>query len=100
MNRKMQSVSLSVPKFRRWAMQRITSSMDNRAAPPASPFQIDTAQNTFENGFYRIKFDPSTGAIRSILDKHTQKELVRQGGKYQCNELVGWKMTTWTSGCT
>jgi alpha-mannosidase len=58
-------------------------------APAASPFQIDLAKNTFENGFYRIKLDPSTGGIQSILDKRTQKELVRQGGKYQCNELVG-----------
>jgi alpha-mannosidase len=56
--------------------------------PAASPFQIDSANNTFENGFYRIKLDPSTGGIQSILDKRTQKELVRQAGKYQCNELV------------
>lgn len=63
--------------------------IDGQAATlPASPFQIDAANNVFENSFYRIQFDPSTGAIRSILDKRTQKELVRQGGKYQCNELV------------
>ena len=58
------------------------------AAPAASPFEVDTANYTFQNGFYRIRLDPSTGAIQNILDKHTQKELVRQGGKYQCNELV------------
>jgi alpha-mannosidase len=59
------------------------------AAPADSPFQMDSANNTFENNFYRIRLDPSTGGIPSILEKRTQKELVRQGGKYQCNELVG-----------
>jgi alpha-mannosidase len=61
---------------------------EQSTAPAALPFQVDEANTTFENRFYRIRFDPSTGAIQSILDKRTQNELVRQGGKYQCNELI------------
>ena len=60
-----------------------------KAAPPAaSPFQVDVERNRFENDFYRIVVDSATGGIRSLYDKRRQKELVRQDGKYACNELV------------
>ena len=59
------------------------------AAPQAaSPFRADSANLAFDNDFYRIMLDAATGGIRSLYDKRTQKELVRQGSNYACNELM------------
>ncbi len=37
--------------------------------------------NTFDTDFFRIKVDMSTGAIVSLVDKRTQTEFVREGGR-------------------
>lgn len=41
-----------------------------------------------ENRFYRVTFAEGTGAIRSILDKETGKELVDAASPYQLNQVV------------
>jgi len=37
--------------------------------------------NTFETDFFKIKVDMSTGAIVSLVDKRTQTEYVKEGGR-------------------
>lgn len=41
-----------------------------------------------ENRFYRIRFDPTTGAIVSLLDKELNVELVDQSAPHQFNEYL------------
>ncbi len=41
-----------------------------------------------ENQYYRIEFDESTGAIKSIYDKELDKELVDQEAVYHLNEYL------------
>ena len=41
-----------------------------------------------ENRFYRIAFDPATGAITSIRDKQLGVELVDQAAPYKFNEYL------------
>jgi Glycosyl hydrolases family 38 C-terminal domain/Glycosyl hydrolases family 38 N-terminal domain len=43
---------------------------------------------TLENQFYRIVFDPATGAITSIRDKQLNVELVDHGAPYKFNEYL------------
>ena len=42
---------------------------------------IPFKDNTFETDFFKVKVDMSTGAIVSLVDKRTQKEFVREGGR-------------------
>lgn len=44
--------------------------------------------NTIENSYYRVQFDPDTGAIGSIYDKQLGKELVNQSGPYRLNQYL------------
>lgn len=44
--------------------------------------------NVFENEFYRITFGEKTGAIKSILDKQTGKELVDASSPYELNQVL------------
>ena len=41
-----------------------------------------------ESPFYRVAVDPSTGAVRSIVEKQTGRELVDQAAPHQVNQLV------------
>ncbi len=49
---------------------------------PAETVKLDELSNIIENKFYRIQFDPSKGAIASIIEKKTGKELVNQTSEY------------------
>ena len=44
--------------------------------------------NTLENRFYRIQFDPGTGAITSIQDKELKRELVDSSAPHRFNEYL------------
>src|ERR1035438_9176398 len=46
------------------------------------------SRSTLENQFYRIAFDPVTGAITSIRDKQINVELVDHGAPYKFNEYL------------
>jgi hypothetical protein len=46
------------------------------------------AMNSLENQFYRITFDPTTGAITSIRDKQLGVELVDQAAPQKFNEYL------------
>jgi len=45
-------------------------------------------ENGMENRFFRIRFDPSTGAIVSLYDKRLRREWVDQNSPYRLNEYL------------
>jgi alpha-mannosidase len=49
---------------------------------PAETVKLDEQLNIIENKFYKIQFDPSKGAITSIIEKQTAKELVNKTSDY------------------
>jgi hypothetical protein len=53
---------------------------------PAVPAQ--SASTTLENTYYRVTLDPETGAVRSILDKELNRELVDSSSPYRFNQYV------------
>ncbi len=44
--------------------------------------------NTIENQYYRVVFDPASGAIKSIYDKQLGKELVNPAGPWRANQYL------------
>lgn len=44
--------------------------------------KLDEQSNTIENNFYKIQFDPARGAIASIIETRTGKELVNKASEY------------------
>ncbi len=54
---------------------------------PAKP-AATISGNTMENEFYRVTLDPKTGALKSVFDKETGRELVDSESEYQMGELV------------
>jgi len=52
--------------------------------PTAEPAQ----GTTIESRFYRVAFDPATGAITSLVDKELDRELVDPGAPYQLNHYL------------
>lgn len=44
--------------------------------------------NTIENDYYRVQFDPGSGAISSVYDKQLGKELVNPSGSYRFNQYL------------
>jgi alpha-mannosidase len=44
--------------------------------------------NTVENRYYRVVFDPASGAIKSIYDKQLGKELVNPDSPYRANQYL------------
>ncbi len=60
------------------------------------PFQ----DNTFETDYYKVKFDLSSGAIISLIDKQSQAEYVKAGGELNklriYEEDKKGKMKSWT----
>ena len=55
-------------------------------AEPPAPVQSDST--TLENTYYRVTLDPETGAVRSILDKELNRELVDASSPYRFNQYV------------
>jgi len=51
-------------------------------APPSSRASRATEGDTFENAFFRIRLDRSRGAIASLVDKRSGRELVDQKSEY------------------
>lgn len=58
-------------------------------APTAAPSGMLTAAgNTVENDFYRLTVDPSDGAVSSLIEKATGRELVDGAAGYRFNRLA------------
>lgn len=55
------------------------------APAPAAPRATGT---TLENEFYRLTFDPASGAVTSIRDRELNRELLDPAAPYQFNQLV------------
>ncbi|MBS1805164.1 MAG: hypothetical protein JST28_17520 [Acidobacteria bacterium] len=49
---------------------------DLKRAPSSQPPSPTPTSSTIESSFYRVELDPSSGSIRSILDKQLNKQLV------------------------
>lgn len=65
---------------------------DVTAAKPSVPeqprAQSESPSRTLEGKHYRLSIDPATGAVASLVDKATGRELVEQGGPYQLNQYL------------
>ncbi len=59
---------------------------DPKAGPAAA--KVMAGEQTLENRFYRLIFDPKTGGILSILDKELNRELVDQSAPSSFNEYL------------
>jgi hypothetical protein len=77
-----------VPAFgyRLYRVERAAASSDLLAAPAAPAVAADATSLT--SPFYKITFDPATGAIRSILDRELNRELVDPAAPHQANQLI------------
>ncbi|MGH9345017.1 MAG: glycosyl hydrolase-related protein, partial [Terriglobia bacterium] len=56
-------------------------------APPADSDALPLS-NTIENAYYRVRFDPASGALSSIYDKQLGKELVNTAAPYRMNQYL------------
>ena len=50
--------------------------------------QPKPAPNVIENQFYRVKVDPDSGAVSSLIDKEWNRELVDQDASWQLGQLI------------
>lgn len=56
----------------------------------ATPAGAEQAKEPYviENSYYRLEFDPSTGAVRSLFDKELTRELADTSAKYGINQYI------------
>ncbi|MGH9401077.1 MAG: polysaccharide lyase family protein [Terriglobia bacterium] len=66
-----------------YAMAEAAAGSSNVAGETSLPLS-----NTIENTYYRVVFDPTSGAIGSIYDKQLRKELANQSGPYRLNQYL------------
>ena len=50
--------------------------------------QAQQLPDSMENAFYRVQVDAGTGAVKSILDKQLNRELVDAGSPYRFNQYL------------
>jgi hypothetical protein len=60
--------------------------LEPAGSEPEAP--VLSASTTLENTYYRVTLDPETGAVRSILDKELNRELVDPSSPYRFNQYV------------
>lgn len=58
------------------------------AANKVAPAVVTTTTESVENQYYRIVVDSKTGAVRSILDKNLNRELVDTSSPYRFGEYL------------
>src|SRR5262249_28883813 len=58
-----------------------------RAQSPA-PVSALAKTTTLESPYYRLELDPASGAVRSIVDKQLQKELVDENSPYRFGQYL------------
>jgi alpha-mannosidase len=56
--------------------------VEKDAAKPTSSIKVDESNTSFENKFFKVTIDPSTGNISSIYDKKNDKEVVEAGQQF------------------
>ena len=57
-----------------------------QAEPAANA--VSFAEGQMENEFYRVSLDATNGALKSILDKETGRELIDPESEYRLGELI------------
>jgi alpha-mannosidase len=55
---------------------------------PTGTKQSAPVTDTMENAYYRVQVDPASGAVKSILDKDANRELVDFRSPYKFNQYV------------
>ncbi len=55
-------------------------------ASQASPFEVGA--DSIANEFYAVRFDRTTGAVRSIVEKSTGRELIDAKAPYLANQMI------------
>lgn len=58
------------------------------SAPFSGGPRATAADSTLENQFFRVKVDPTSGAISSIVDKAAGREVVAQGGSASLLQIL------------
>ncbi|MDO8587497.1 MAG: polysaccharide lyase family protein [Armatimonadota bacterium] len=58
----------------------------NKVLAPATAAPI--ADSALENRFYRVEFDPATGAVKRLFDKELNRELVDASAPYGINQYL------------
>ena len=71
--------------FKCYSFQEHKEESENTAAAKERQ-AVET--DTVENSFYRVKVDAETGAVKSILDKQLNRELVDAASPYRFNQYV------------
>ena len=62
---------------------------NSSAKPPSTTMkESTTATDMIENVYYRVQADPVSGAVKSILDKDANRELVDTRSPYKFNQYV------------
>jgi alpha-mannosidase len=59
-----------------------------RRAQSPTPVSTLAETTTLESPYYRLELDPESGAVRSIVDKQLQKELVDQNSPYRFGQYL------------
>lgn len=57
-------------------------------APPADELSVNESTRTIGNAFFQVKLDPARGAVASIVDKKTGRELVDNSGVYGFGQYI------------
>ncbi len=60
--------------------------VEQATSPSHGAFEV--TKDSVANEFYRIRFDTTTGAVRSILEKATGRELVDAQAPYLLNQMI------------
>ncbi len=61
------------------------------AASPERGLSLDESRFTLENEYLRIVFDPSSGAIASLTDKQSGRQLAGAPGEYRFGQYLHFK---------
>jgi hypothetical protein len=59
-----------------------------KESPPAEQADVDPARWTLDGKHYRLSVNHKTGALASLVEKATGRELVEQGGPYGLNQFL------------
>jgi len=76
-------IARDIPSFGYALFQKST-----KAPEGEFPAELTADSTGISNAFYRVSFDPASGAISSVIDKISGRELVDQTAGYRLNQLV------------
>lgn len=80
-------VADDVPAVGYRTFQLEPATADDRATA-GTRHALTVDEHGMENEYYRLELDPATGAISSLVDKRTGKELIDQSSPFQANQFL------------